>query len=224
MARRIAPDFPTTRALLVHPGNQCAFSGCERPLTNYKGQRVGEICHIEAASPGGERFNAAMSDRDRGQAENLLLLCREHHVETNDVVEFPVARMREIKAEHEKQFSGPPSVSEEVLERAVQDIIAASIEDLTDRVVLRMPQTLEAFSTTMEYHETSEERLVSLKAIEPRLQALRHIPVDTRAMFAILVDRVDVDEKIELPLRPAHIARAAPHADPPGPTPCVRRG
>ena len=200
MAPRIAPDFATTRDLFVHSGNECAFPECDRRLVNLKGQWVGEICHIEAASPGGERFNRDLSPLERSQRENLLLLCHDHHVETNDVNEFPVERMREIKADHERRFTGPPPVSDEVLEQAVQDIIAASIEDITDRVVLHLPESMEGFSTEMRYDETAEERLSVIEMITPRLQALRRLPVDTRAVFAILLARTRPGRSVELPL------------------------
>lgn len=31
---------------------------------------------------------------------NLILLCHEHHVETNDVNEFPVSKLKEMKGTH----------------------------------------------------------------------------------------------------------------------------
>jgi hypothetical protein len=45
-----------------------------------------------------------MSDEERRGYENLILLCYRHHVETNDIETFDVARMRKIKADHEAQF------------------------------------------------------------------------------------------------------------------------
>ena len=200
MARRTAPDLETTRYLYLHSGNQCAFPECENVLMNYKAQWVGQICHIEAASPGGERFNPNLSLRERAQRENLVLFCHEHHIETNDVDEFPAERLRQIKADHEQRFAAPLPVSDEVLERAVQNIIAASIDDVTDRVVLHLPESMEAFSAGMDYRESSEERLISLTKLTPTLEALRRLPVDTRAVFAILLDRVAPGERTELPL------------------------
>jgi hypothetical protein len=51
-------------------------------LVNHKAQWVGEVCHIEAALPGGERFNKAMTNEERRHRSNLLLMCHDHHVET----------------------------------------------------------------------------------------------------------------------------------------------
>src|SRR3712207_5089343 len=95
VVERLQPTPATLRILYVHSGKQCAFEGCDRLLVNAKGQWVGEVCHIEAAMPGGERFNPDMTNDERRRPENLLLMCHEHHVETNDVHEFPVERLRE---------------------------------------------------------------------------------------------------------------------------------
>ena len=35
--------------------------------------------------PQGERFNAEQSDEERRSYDNLLLLCYQHHIETDDV-------------------------------------------------------------------------------------------------------------------------------------------
>jgi hypothetical protein len=67
----------------------------------------GQLCHIEAAEKGGERFNENMTNEQRRAAANLMLMCYEHHVETNDVTAFPVSRLQQIKADHEKRFSHP---------------------------------------------------------------------------------------------------------------------
>ena len=60
-----------------------------------EGNFVGEICHIEAAKMGGERFRAEMSDEEnRRSFENLLLLCHRHHVVTYNLQKYPVRYLR----------------------------------------------------------------------------------------------------------------------------------
>lgn len=189
-AKRLPPTFTTLRDLFVHSGNQCAFPGCRRGLVNSKGQWVGEVCHIEAASPAGQRFNRAMTNEERRQRSNLMLMCHEHHVETNDVEEFPVRRLREIKASHEEAFSGSTSpLSEAALKTAVEEIVASEIVDHTDRVELHLPQTLAKFGELLEFGLTSDELRGSIAAVEPGLRALRRVPVDARSVLAIVVDR-----------------------------------
>jgi len=81
------------------------------------GTFVGEICHIEAAEEGGERFNASQSNEQRRAFENLLLMCHRHHVKTDDVDAFPVAKLKEMKQRHEAKYS------------LIEEKLAASFED-----------------------------------------------------------------------------------------------
>ena len=92
------------RALFARSGNQCAFPGCTHPLINEDNQLIGQICHIEAAMPGGERYNLNQTDGQRNGYDNLILMCYRHHIETNDIQKYPVERLRKIKYEHESIF------------------------------------------------------------------------------------------------------------------------
>ncbi len=101
---RLTPKTETLRALFARSGNQCAFPGCTQPLVNEKHKFVGQVCHIEAAMPGGERHNANSDDENRRSYGNLLLFCYPHHIETNDVEEYSVERLTNIKNDHERLF------------------------------------------------------------------------------------------------------------------------
>ena len=101
---RIAPKIDVLRALFARSGNQCAFPGCSHPIINSKNKFIGQVCHIEAAMEGGERFNPESNDEYRRSYENLLILCYPHHIETDDVNEYPVSRLVQMKNEHEQLF------------------------------------------------------------------------------------------------------------------------
>jgi hypothetical protein len=101
---RLKPKTETLRALFARSGNQCAFPGCTQPLVNEKHQFVGQVCHIEAAMPGGERYNANSDDENRRSYENLMLFCYPHHIETDDIKEYSVERLTKIKNDHEYLF------------------------------------------------------------------------------------------------------------------------
>jgi len=103
--KRLSPRTQTVRELFSLSGNQCAFPGCVHELVNHNFQFVAQVCHIEAARKGGERFNTTLTGEDLRLPKNLLILCYAHHVETNDVSEYTVARMQEIKSAHEEQNS-----------------------------------------------------------------------------------------------------------------------
>jgi hypothetical protein len=82
------------------------------------GTFVAQICHIEAAAPGGERFNSNMTDEERRAFSNLILFCYPHHQVTNDVRRYDVATLKTMKAAHERQFTRPDQTMLTKLEKA----------------------------------------------------------------------------------------------------------
>lgn len=127
---RLSPKADVLRALFARSGNRCAFPGCTSSLINERNQFIGQVCHIEAAEEGGERFNPNQTDEERRQYKNLLILCYPHHIETNDVAFYPVQKLREIKAVHEHNFEKNPfKIDESVLYK-----IALEMEQYWSRV------------------------------------------------------------------------------------------
>ena len=101
---RKAPKIDVLRALFARSGNQCAFPGCVQPLVNPKNQFIGQLCHIEGALPGGQRYNKHQTEEERREYNNLILLCYPHHIETNDVLTYTVETLKAIKFKHESSF------------------------------------------------------------------------------------------------------------------------
>lgn len=101
---RLAPKTDDIRALFARSGNQCTFPGCTQPLINDKNQFIGQVCHIEAAMPSGERYNPDQTDEARRAYDNLVLFCYPHHIETNDVLTLTVENLKAIKVQHEAIF------------------------------------------------------------------------------------------------------------------------
>lgn len=91
----------TLKKLFALSGNTCAFPGCTKRLVNQKNALDSNICHIEAAEPGGERYNKSMTDKERADYKNLILLCPQHHDETNDIFTYTVDVLMEMKSKHE---------------------------------------------------------------------------------------------------------------------------
>lgn len=94
----------TLKRLFGLSGNFCAFPGCNKRLVNERNAKDSNICHIEAANIGGERYNSNMTDIQRADYENLILLCIQHHDETNDFQKYTVDVLKQIKKNHESQF------------------------------------------------------------------------------------------------------------------------
>lgn len=102
---RIRYSNQTMKKLFSLSGNRCAFPGCDQRITNENKDLIGEICHIESANPGGERFNHAQTDKERADFDNLILLCSNHHKETNNVSIYTVDTLKAMKKNHEEHHS-----------------------------------------------------------------------------------------------------------------------
>ena len=102
---RLAINKEILRNLAICSKNKCAFPGCSRPLMNEHEVYVAELCHIEAAEPGGQRYNPLSTDEQRRASDNLMFMCHEHHKETDDELRYSVARLKEIKRAHEELLS-----------------------------------------------------------------------------------------------------------------------
>jgi hypothetical protein len=102
-ARNITPQ--DIKRLYALSGNQCAFPGCSVKLVNSKNKiNISEICHIEAAEPGGQRYNSNSTDNDRRSYDNLILLCANHHKITDDVATYSVSVLHKMKRSHESKI------------------------------------------------------------------------------------------------------------------------
>ncbi len=105
-ARQYKPS--TKRRLDTLSGNECAEPNCKKPLIAEDGQSiVSKICHIEAASDYGPRWNELMNDDDRRHYNNLILLCDEHHTiidNKENESKFPVELLKEWKSSHESKM------------------------------------------------------------------------------------------------------------------------
>lgn len=123
----------TLKRLFGLSGNICAFPSCNTRLVNEKNALDSNICHIEAANEGGERYNPLMEDEERADYSNLILLCRQHHEETNDILKYTVDVLKEMKQKHEsfylnQRIKNNPSM----LKNAINAISNISLESITE--------------------------------------------------------------------------------------------
>ncbi|MBX7135802.1 MAG: hypothetical protein K1X67_24305 [Fimbriimonadaceae bacterium] len=175
--KRLAPTRDTLRELYLKSGNRCAFPGCKKSLFNIKGVFVGQICHIEAAEPGGERFNKKQTNEQRRAPANLVLMCYDHHVETDDVDKFPVSAMVRIKTDHEKKFS---------------DVVGTMLMTVTDHTTLTtalVPNNLTTINAVLKWGNSDEELGESLAELSKLIDKISKVPIPSRALFSILVKR-----------------------------------
>jgi hypothetical protein len=175
--KRLPPTRDTLRELYLKSGNRCAFPGCKKHLFNIKGVFVGQICHIEAAEPGGERFNINQTNEQRRLPSNLMLMCYDHHVETNDVGKFPLERLARIKAEHEKIYS---------------DVVGAMLISVKDHTTLTeplVPRNLNKLADCCNWKMSAEEHTVALAEAISLVKKLAKVPIPSREIFLIVLNR-----------------------------------
>lgn len=179
---RLDPTPTVVRALHTLSGNRCAFPDCHNPILDENGGLLAEVCHIEAAKPGGPRYNPSQSDEERRHISNLILLCRHHHRVTDNVGRYSVEVLRDMKYAHENKFSAgagrhsyAPRLTVPSLARVVElprnfgkidlsddeDIGAyrASISPLFESLSRLPRQTLEVYAIAMRFSHRHERQL-----------------------------------------------------------------
>lgn len=98
----------TIKRLFSLSGNRCAFPECSIVFLNWDNDtNFSNICHIEDANANthkADRYNPHMTPSDRASYKNLILLCPNHHNETNDPLKYTVDGLRKMKREHENSI------------------------------------------------------------------------------------------------------------------------
>ncbi|MDI1298386.1 ABC-three component system protein [Methylotenera sp.] len=128
---------PTKKKLFALSGNQCAAPTCDNPLISKDHTTVTtEICHIEAASPNGPRYNSLMTDDERRHFNNLLLLCGVcHPIVDNKENEhqYPVELLKEWKKNHESTKTYQLSNNTSLLIKAINVIATSDFEEVDEK-------------------------------------------------------------------------------------------
>jgi hypothetical protein len=179
-AKRLEPKKEVLRELFLKSGNLCAFTSCERLMLNIEGVFIGQLCHIEAAEDGGERFNDQMTNEDRRAAANLMLMCYEHHTVTNDVDEDPVERLRQIKRDHEIRFSHP--------DRA----ILSGLKDYTKSFEATRPSNLGRMRKLLDWPDLSDEDVAEyVRKVNEYIDKFSRVPLELRNFVGQVAMRID---------------------------------
>lgn len=102
-------------------GNKCAFPNCQNPIWTENGTLVGYMCHIEAHSPGGPRYNPNQAPSERDGFDNLLLLCGIHHpIIDNESETYTVDVLKRMKTDHEQKYVHGVEPTKEIIEILLQ--------------------------------------------------------------------------------------------------------
>ncbi len=182
--RRLEPLPETKRELFLLSGNKCAFPGCEQLMLDQFGHFIGQICHIEAANIGGERFNPSQTNEQRRHISNLVLMCPTHHGVTNNVQQYPVSKMKEIKREHEsKAYIGNGLTASD----------ADTFIDSTFSNIVNLLNNVEELHLS-EYGFTNSEMINSVNDF---IAAIARVPRQTRSLYAHCILSSHGDDYLE---------------------------
>jgi len=127
---RLQPKPSVVKRLFALSGNQCAYMDCKNAIVDEFGTIIGEICHIEAAEVGGERYNPHSDDEYRRSFENLILMCAIHHKKTNNIQEYSSQKLQEFKSLHEKLNEENQYIaSDRIIDQAINNFMNQNNEN-----------------------------------------------------------------------------------------------
>ncbi|MDE9537151.1 hypothetical protein [Xenorhabdus bovienii] len=171
---RLNPKSTILRTLFLRSGNQCAFPKCDVELINSYDQYVGNVCHIEAAEEGGERYNQSQTDEDRRAYSNLILLCANHHKVTNDVNMYSVQVLHSMKTTHESKVYG-----RNILENKVTAFVNS-----THGETVNLPQNLNKVQGSILEYFRKEELSGLVDHAQDYFSYFVQVPEATRTFYA----------------------------------------
>ncbi|NIJ78581.1 hypothetical protein FHT08_003715 [Xanthomonas campestris] len=175
---RLAPKPAVLRKLYLLSGNRCCFTGCDKPMVDADGDFIGEVCHIEAAEAGGQRFNPARTNEQNREISNLMLMCPTHHKKTNNIKQFTVSVLADIKNKHEAKFTD------------IGGRIASSINDSTDGNEVVPATNLKRFNRVLHQHVNPPELEESVKTLLAYAKQLERVPEPTRNFLGAVAERI----------------------------------
>ena len=151
----------TIKRLFLLSCNQCAAPDCHNSLEARDEKTIiAKICHIKAASPDGPRYNPDMTDDERRDFDNLILLCDECHsiIDNKDnETKYTVSLLKEWKRNHEdKCRQGKLIKNPKLINQAINAIASIEFEEESDDA------SLNAFNIDkkIEYNSVKEYKYV----------------------------------------------------------------
>lgn len=180
--KRISPTTSTLRELYILSGNKCAFPQCTHEIIDENGTFVAELCHIEAAMPGGERFNPNMTNEERAHSSNLLFLCHKHHKVTDNVKDFDVEKLKKIKFQHENLF------------RNIMSDMLKTIEDTTKKQILINSKSFNKINKTLQWELDGHYLEETVNSYNKKFETLKKLDRNSRSVFTTIIDNSEMSK------------------------------
>jgi hypothetical protein len=135
-------DYTTgTDAALVHySGGLCYWPGCPEPVIQEREERmflVGQRTHIRAAFPNGPRYDPTMSDDERRDFVNLILLCIPRHSQVDRIhpERYPIEILLRWKTQREAAPREALERLREVTPSGLRTIVAEGLQEHDARML-----------------------------------------------------------------------------------------
>jgi len=116
---------------------------------------IGKMAHIEGENEGSARFNPSLSITARSKYDNLILLCPDHHdIIDQDLGEYTVEKLREIKKQHEAFVTA-------TLKANISDVTFAELDVILKFLVTVPPAGIEENLSIIPLKEKIEKNSLS---------------------------------------------------------------
>jgi hypothetical protein len=122
----MSPSISVVKTLFALSGNTCAYDGCETKLTDPVRKQVNaDVAHICGDKPGAPQYDPSMTDAERDDFENLILLCPGHHrlVDGLEPDRHTVETLRGMKHRHESRWERAWAPEEALLRYAALAVV-----------------------------------------------------------------------------------------------------
>ena len=198
---RSEPTPKVIKRLYALSGNKCAFPGCDVAFVSSEDEtNLSNICHIEAAEEGGERYNPNSNDEERRSFENLILLCPNHHTATNDVQTYTVEVLHEMKRNHETKMLKPTKL--QTNPSALNDIIKLIGNKLFDTQVIDVqiapnPQEKIQYNNVVRYKPIIEEYKIYQGKLNKLYEEIEKAGSTRKEFLLLNIKNIYLKEKAE---------------------------
>lgn len=176
---------------------QCAARCCicKKSLIkeNKKLTLIGEVAHIVGSKAGAARGMSSLTQQERDEVDNLMLLCLEHHKEIDDnEEEYSVEHLKSIKKQH-LQWIADNLIQEKVWKLKFSIFFYLNVPRLSEQAA-RLGQKIDLshFKSNSSLHSLGWELNNVIFSFKNALQQLEinSIPIDEVILHESLVGRI----------------------------------
>jgi len=188
--QRLPPTPSVIKTLFAYSGNQCAMPNCTETLVDVSGTMLGKIAHICAAEKGGARYDSKMTDEQRRDISNLIIVCGKHHDiidDKNNETNYPTDLLRRYKTTHEGRFK-----------KAERQLLKQFV-DTTQIAQPTYPKHLRALARALGDESIADQKK-EIRGVRHFIDELKELPLTEREFALNLAERMRRRNKGSLPV------------------------